>query len=275
MEKRDIYIIVVLYKARLADSASFKTLIEPNGISEFFVYDNSPAGFESSPESLPPSVRYVRDTSNSGLSHAYNVGAAHARKLGYRRVLLLDQDTRFASGAWEEYRKNADYPGIVAPLISTCEGFPFSPTDISGLRFRGKSLPKGEYSLRKYGVVNSGCCIPLHLYEEAQGYAEDVPLDYSDFQFQVRARKVFPRFLLMDSSAVQDFSNDCRDTEKLLARFSLYLQSARHFKTGEFSAQLRHNLLVALHAVALSARTRKPAFLSQYVKGYCMGRRRG
>ncbi len=275
MEKRDIYIIVVLYKARLAEAESYKTLIEPNGISEFFVYDNSPAGFDASQDSLPPSVRYVRDTANSGLSHAYNVGAAYARKLGYRRVLLLDQDTRFAAGAWEEYKQNADYPGIVAPQIVTNGGLPFSPTYIGGFRFKGMSLPKGEYCLRKYGVVNSGCCIPLSLYEEAQGYAEDVPLDYSDFQFQVRARKHFPRFLLMETQAVQDFSNDCRDADRLLARFQLYLQSARNFRTEETVTQMRHNLLVGLHALALSARTRKPAFLSQYVRGYCLRRRNG
>ncbi len=273
MAGRDIYVIVVLYKVRLTEAVSYKTLIEPNGISEFFVYDNSPAGFGTPDECLPPGVRYVRDTSNPGLSHAYNAGAAYARELGYRRVLLLDQDTHFEASVWEEYIRNADYPGIVAPRISTTGGMPFSPTYVGGLRLRGVALPKGEYPLRRYGVVNSGCCVPLSLYEEAHGYAEDVPLDFSDFQFQVRAGRCFPRFLLMESRAVQDFSNDCRDAEKLLSRFKLYLRGASHFRPDGAAAKLRHILHVALHSATLSVRTRSMVFLSLYLKSFRASRK--
>ena len=37
--------VIVLYKIRLSDAASFRTLLQQHGVEEFVVYDNSPADF--------------------------------------------------------------------------------------------------------------------------------------------------------------------------------------------------------------------------------------
>ena len=41
-----IYPVLVIYKIRLQDSIAYKTLLQPNGIDDFLIYDNSPASFE-------------------------------------------------------------------------------------------------------------------------------------------------------------------------------------------------------------------------------------
>lgn len=39
---QSIYVVIVLYKINLFDAESYKTLIAPNNITHFLVYDNSP-----------------------------------------------------------------------------------------------------------------------------------------------------------------------------------------------------------------------------------------
>lgn len=272
---KTIYPVIVIYKTRLADAESYRTLLRPNGIKDFLVYDNSPADYEQQETSFPEGVTYVRDTSNSGLPKAYNLGARKARELGYGRVLLLDQDTQFAPGTWECYERHAGYDGITAPLMKTKQGDSFSPIDIRGWRPRANSGAQGgEYSLYDYAVVNSGCCVPVSLYEKAGGYREGVKLDFADFQFQLAARVHCPTVLLFQGSpAIQDFSNEHCSVEQLLARFSLFLESARHYSGGTLKLQAKHNYVVLRHTLALFLRTRNLRFVQRFVKDYLLKKR--
>lgn len=268
-----IYPVIVLYKTTLAQSQSYQTLIRPHRIEEFMVYDNSPADFEQLVADWPEGVTYVRDNSNGGLSKAYNAGARKAASLGYQRVLLLDQDTRFEVGIWDKYLAQISYPGIVAPLMKTQKGENFSPVDIRGWNLKGweQAVP-GEYSQFEAAVVNSGSCIPVTLFQQTGGYIENVKLDFADFQFQVLARQYQPRFRVIDSVAIQDFSNDMVHVPQLLHRYRLYLQSASAFVPDSLHSRVKHHYQVLRHGLALFLRTRHIQFLTNYIKIFVLKR---
>lgn len=143
-----IYPVMVLYKCKLSESRTYQSLLkEADGLKHFMVYDNSPMSYEQDATQMPEGVTYIRDTSNSGLSIAYNKGAAKAKELGFSHILLLDQDTLFAANTWKAYNDNLDFNGIVAPLMITDQGVPFSPTDVTGLMSKAVKAVPGDYSL--------------------------------------------------------------------------------------------------------------------------------
>ena len=264
---RPIFIVIVLYKIHLKDAISYQTLIKPNQLSEFMVYDNSPETFHQLTEEFPEGVTYVRDCNNGGLSKAYNVGARKARELGYERILLLDQDTHFDKNLWNAYMDNLHFDGIVAPIIKTSHGEDFSPVAINDWNLKGLPQPQaGEHSLYEMAVVNSGCCIPLSLYEKCGGYKETVRLDFADFQFQVNLRPYQAALKLIDLIAIQDFSNDTNDVKGLLHRYHLYLESAAAFTPDTMKLVLKHNYQVLRHGIALFVRTHNIKFLTNYIK---------
>lgn len=273
---KTIYPVIVIYKTSIDEAASYNTLIKPSGIEAFLVYDNSPASYAQKQFDLPPEATYVRDVNNSGLSGAYNMGAALARQKGYKRVLLLDQDTVFAPDTWSEYQKHIDYPGITAPVIITNQGCNFSPVDITGLNLKAAVAAKpGEISLYARALANSGCCIPISLYEKAGGYNEKVRLDFADFQFLIYVRKHFSKALLLACGfAEQDFSNDCKDCGSMLNRFTLYLDSAKYFDGGSFFLNFKHHYLVFRHTLSLTLRTHNLQFFSMYLKEYVFSARK-
>lgn len=268
MQNSSIYVVIVLYKVGLEESTAYRTLIKANGITEFLVYDNSPEADTKRAE-YPATATYIHDAENSGLSKAYNLAAQKAKAFGKDHLLILDQDTHFAADAWKKYKEQTQFNGIVAPIVQTKQGMILSPVKIRGIRKRILSdVEPGDYSLYDFAVINSGCLVPISLFEQCGGYSEKVNLDFSDFQFQIRARKVSLSFRLIDTCAIQDFSNECRDANKLLSRYARYLFCAKNFETDTFSCKAKHDLEVALHTLSLTLRTRSMSFIRLFITRY-------
>lgn len=266
-----IYIVIVIYKISLFEAESYKTLIAPNQIGDFLVYDNSPKIGYTDEKALPNGVIFVHDTENGGLSKAYNKGAEIARQKGFSHVLLLDQDTRFDANAWQTYLHNLDYPGMLVPLMKTTTGADFSPVSVDGFFSRAAhDLTPTEYSLTSYAAVNSGCCIPVDLFFKAGGYVEKVKLDFADFQFQLRLRTVQPHFRIIDTVAIQDFSNDCRESSKVKTRYKLYVESARCYEADGLTTRVRHLCDVLKHTLSLTVRMRSFYFIGAFITHYLM-----
>lgn len=271
---KDIFAVVVIYKVALADSVTYRSILSQGGIEEFLVYDNSPSDYHQQTTTMPDGAIYVRDVNNSGLPKAYNMAAEMARDRGYTHLLLLDQDTEFAPNTLSLFRKTLSCQKLCAPIIRTKEQDPFSPVCVAGWRPRAVRHPHaGLYSLGEYAVVNSGCCIPLQLFLRTGGYASDVRLDFADFQFQGRLKKYCAQMLILDTVAVQDFSNDGRCEEKLFARFCLYLESAAGCVFENAERKWKHRYTVLRHTLALTLRQRNPLFLKEYVKRVILGSR--
>ena len=258
-----LFPILVVYQTTLSQSITYQTLLRGSSADRFLVYDNSPASYEHC-ESLPDAAIYHRDTANGGLPAAYNYGAQLARQLGYTHVLLLDSDTTFPEDAWEVYLSHLSEKELMGPSLLLADGRPFSPCYVGGWKVKGVRLPEGQHPLQQYHLVNSGLCVPLSLFEAAGGYPPQVRLDFADFQFQQRVQRHVPTFRLLPIVGKQDFSNDERSTSKLLRRFRLYLESARHCQFDTNRQRLQHHVAVWRHLLALTLRQRSLAFLRAY-----------
>lgn len=268
----DLFPVIVVYCCKCTDARSYQTLVRPGGFREWMVYDNSPSSFQVDGNALPAGCVYVRDEANGGLSKAYNHAAAYAWERGYARLLLLDQDTAFAPDAVTAYAAADRSVPLWAPLVQTEGGAAFSPGDVRGWRIKAVSLSAGLYSLRDYYPVNSGMCVSLEAFRRAGGYNATVRLDFADYQFLQRLRKVDARFLLLPATALQDFSGNEQDADKLLARFRLYLDSACACTFDACSARLAHACAVSLHALSLFRKTRRWAFLKLWLIKYILRR---
>ena len=263
----NIFPVIVLYKCGLSQSRTYQSLLSNAvDLTFFMVYDNSPKTFAQNTDDLPKNCLYVRDINNNGLSIAYNHAAKKARELGFSYLLLLDQDTLFPADAWKKYNENISFKGVIAPMMNTNIGLPFSPTDVNRLVSKAVRIAPGDYSLYHYNVANSGICVPLDLFEQVEGYDLNVFLDYSDNQFLRRVRKKCDKLRILDITATQDFSGDCKNVSNLVARFDLYLLSARQFKLEGFKDSVGHYLVVFKHAVALFIRTHNAIFISKFFK---------
>lgn len=228
--------IIVLYNCNILESKSFISISLSLGSAKekafLFIYDNSDRKQEISiNDKCWDSVSYLHDCANSGISKAYNTGADYAKTLNVDWIVLLDQDTNFALDYVPQLnmasRKHDDIV-LFAPILELESGDRFSP---SRYKFKQSNLVKldpGIYSLRKYSPVNSGLAIDLAAFNHVGGYLEKVKLDFADFQFIERLRRKYTKFCLIDSTAIQDFSNDDLNVEKAIFRFKIYLHCAKY-----------------------------------------------
>lgn len=90
--------VIVLYKVKLSESATLRTLQTALSNSLFerahvriLIYDNTPGGQDPGP--MPADVLYKSDIENGGLAKAYNYAIEIARDEGFEWLLTLDQDT--------------------------------------------------------------------------------------------------------------------------------------------------------------------------------------
>src|ERR1700743_364915 len=92
--------VIVLNKTRLEDSKTFASLtacLKASSLQlDLLIYDNSPEYNPDSVSGFPNwKITYMADTSNSGVSKAYNCAASLALASKKQWLLLFDQDTSF------------------------------------------------------------------------------------------------------------------------------------------------------------------------------------
>jgi rhamnosyltransferase len=201
-----ILAILVLYKLRLEQSNSFRSLFGSSPWPEdiqLLVYDNSPTPMHGPEEFADPNgrIRYVSDTSNPGVSKAYNVGATLAKTLGKEFILLLDQDTMFPAGAWSAYvaaittRKECR---LFVPILD-CSGRIYSPCWHGfSIYLPLRKVTPGVAQTKNRSVLNSGVCVALDAFEEVGGFDENIPFYFSDHDFMRRYRAQYKTLYVLD-----------------------------------------------------------------------------
>jgi glycosyltransferase involved in cell wall biosynthesis len=237
------------------------------------IYDNSPApmwrgdgerrdGFR---------IRYISDTSNPGVSKAYNTGFEIARQLRKKLLLLLDQDTVFPENTFSNYaaaiEAHADCP-LFAPILMS-HGKIYSPCgQILNANFHLRRVRPGRGSVRGKSLLNSGLCIRLDAFDKVGGFDEKIPLDFADHDFMKRYRTHFDSFVLIDVVCEHGFS----DKEPVglngsLTRFGYYCKGARNsIKGGQDAFSLAPAAF--LRAARLSARFRTLRFLRLFFRAF-------
>ncbi len=263
-------IIIVVYNTALEDSGSFQSVrqMRVDGVLlDLFVYDNS-ARSQQLKEYSGLQITYLHDPENSGVSRAYNTGVAHAQKRQKKWVLLLDQDTTLPDTILDDYEKAVRQNPAVklfVPILYLNNGKIFSPCTYRFKRgFYVDQIKEGMYSLNKLSPVNSGMLINIRAFLKAGGYNDQVKLDFSDFQFIERFRKVYPKFYVMDVQCQQDFSDDEVSFSTQASRFKYYCEGARNIDKEGIRDWVQYSLVVFVRALRLALRYKKPIFMYTY-----------
>jgi GT2 family glycosyltransferase len=262
-----LLVVLVLFQTTLRESAAFISLTNAlNGASgSIFIYDNSPE-MQVLPET-DWTLHYQHDPTNPGVSKAYNEGFKIARQLNKRWMLLVDQDTFFPDTIFEKYFEARVCSEIVVPILKDDAGV-VSPLEfyLGGGQRLSVLKSNQTVSLKKYFFHNSGLLISTDAFEKANGYDENLPLDFSDFSFVHRLRRTNDQFFVADVLCKHSLaSTSAQPAGQRLGRFCHYAKSARHYKKNYHASSL---LLprVFLRAIKLSWQYRTTDFLFAYFR---------
>ncbi|EOR94025.1 glycosyltransferase, putative [Arcticibacter svalbardensis MN12-7] len=271
--------VIVLYNQDITSSKGVETLIKTldasNSRMKVFVYDNSKyAQYEGDFIYKKLDVSYVHDSTNSGVSKAYNSGASYARLTHKKWLLLLDQDTLFPDHFMGRYDQAVvENPGakLIVPVLRTQYKQILSPCRYIHKKGRWlDDVEEGFMDSNLYSPVNSGMLIDLDAFEEAGGYNEKVKLDFADFQFIERFSKKNRSFYVMDMQCIQDFSGFENDKQKLKHRFYLFCDSARNCQKNSASDHFWYFIVVTRRMASLTLKHVDPSFIGIWISKYIL-----
>jgi len=271
--------IIVLYKCELENSISYQTITKSlayaNKQGILFVFDNSPNIHivDCVDSFVWQHLEYIHCPENKGLGVAYNQGAEYAGRHNIDWIMLLDQDTTFSEDyicQLEEAMKLQPEIKLFAPIITLKNQRPFSPTRYKHKRGYNIKLSSGVYSLLKYSPVNSGMVVSVNRFWKAGGYNPLIKLDFADFQFIERFRHVEKYFFIVNTVAIQDFSNEENDIEKLQTRFKIYCECAKKCDRNNIVDSLGYLYSVFRHTLGLTAKTKNISFLHIFFTNYIL-----
>ncbi|MFT6165734.1 MAG: GT2 family glycosyltransferase [Vicingaceae bacterium] len=188
MEKINIAAVVVLYNEEIESSKTYNSLLK-NSQFPVFVYDNSSLKQKTKGKE---GFTIVFDTSNPGVSKAYNQAWKWAEQNKYTHLLLLDSDSTFPENSESKYIEAVNnYPEkiIIPSMISNKRKI--SPFYFKfGKSHYGDNISFGKIQLGKIVAINSGLVVPVNAFRKTGGYNEKLPLDWSDVFFIRKASAV-------------------------------------------------------------------------------------
>lgn len=183
-------------------------------------------------------------------------------------MLLLDQDTKVGELMFvrmdEAIRQHSACLAFVPRMVDK-NGL-LSPFLFSSGRGRRIRIANEKLSLMTHRFINSGLLIKRSAFEEAEGYDERIPLDFSDISFGSRLSKVTDHFTVLNMSLQHAFSdNEKVAVEDAISRF-------QHFCTGTIltgkssGIAFKSYFNVLLRAVRLCIRYRDYRFLMKGIE---------
>lgn len=123
---------------------------------------------------------------NSGIAAALNRGLAAAKYRGYKKALLLDDDTQIApqlvitlAHAWEVLERDGRKPGVIG--VSRAKTLP-AETE-SG----DEKKPPVSRAVRT--VITAGSFVDVDLAKQVGGFREEFIIDVVDYEFCARIRQ--------------------------------------------------------------------------------------
>ena len=269
----EIVAVIVLYKTKLEDSITFKSLINlkrnDDQLLNLFVYNNSPE-FEQAPimQLAGVAIRYEKDFHNSGLSLAYNKAAEYADSIKKSWLLLLDQDSELPEDFFYQINKSvAEFSdqSFFAPVLKH-EDTILSPCSFKNMKGSAlKSIDLGINSLKDKSIFNSGILVKLSFFNAIGGYNENISLDFSDHAFVHRVKKNTNDFVVMPIFINHEFSTFSNDQNVIYRRFQQYVKGIKaYYKYEEKSLYLI--LWTFLRAVKLTLKYKSFKFIIALAK---------
>ena len=212
----NITVIVVLYKQKLEECSTFrtlaKTLLQKNEYLaniHFIFYDNSPQ--KQSVESFhqyEANISYIHDERNLGIVTAYNYAYETACQNRSEWLLLLDHDTEIT----EEYvdkilqlQNTGESIAAIVPKINYQHEM-ISPVYSHSLRPLSTEKPTEGIQIRPVMAINSGSILRISFLDEVGGFNTEFPLDYLDHWifYEIYSRNY--QVLLLDVVLEHDLS---------------------------------------------------------------------
>lgn len=252
--------VVVLYNVSIDKCITLQTLNASLKNAEccmdIVIYDNSPIpSLLNYTYSNLTIIDYFTDTTNSGVSRAYNYALNQCTTLFKTSLLLLDQDTNVAMNFIEVLCMNmVKYPYIklFAPIIINNQSDYLSPSrQIFGWSRVSKSVNIGINSFKKQSLINSGLLVNVDALLSIGGFNYNLPLDFSDAYIIDKFRALDYEFCLIDSTFNHSLSNEETDIEKIKKRYLIYIKSAKIYRNAT-NKSLLFSLLVAIRAFKLT-----------------------
>lgn len=273
MKKVRIMIAAVVYKQKLEDTNVYRSLLagaSAHGVTDVYIQDNGPEGNE--PDGLPSSWRYVIDSSNPGLSAAYNRAAEYGLSVGCDYMLIADQDTVFPKDYMETLRNAIETENgyeVYVPNVIVGNGMVMSPVVKHGYMASLSPIKTvGQIALKRYAVINSGLCVCLGTFRRVGGYREEVPLDFADFQFCERLAADAVLAYAMDAECRQNFSALEDTPAQMLARFDKFCRSVKGYESNRRFGKQELMLVVLKRAASLMVKTRSVKPLTIIKRSY-------
>ncbi|MDD5616659.1 MAG: glycosyltransferase [Candidatus Methanoperedens sp.] len=272
----DTLAVLVLYNTELEHSESFISLsknLENSGSKmDIVVYDNSPeAVYEKESGFENWNIHYIHDSSNPGVSKAYNEGFKIGKKLNKKWLLLLDQDTTFPEEALIKYFEAMDTfknSVMFAPVL-TVNNKIYSPSAYYLKRgFHLKSIKAGLSTIRNRTLLNSGMCISLAAFEKIGGFNEKVRLYFSDFNFIDRYRRHYTDFIVLDTICEHKmFTIENKNAESQSKRFMYFCEGARNSSDNSVDFCIYFSSAF-LRAIKLSAKFKTFGFITVFFHNF-------
>lgn len=264
--------VIVIYNELLDDSDSLNSLdraFTSDNKMDVLVYDNSktPQNIEDT-KFANFNFSYYHNPSNAGIGAAYNMGGEIALKSSKKWLLLLDQDTNFASDYFVKMNEaitNNQEIKLFAPILKLSNNVILSPCSFK--YFHGSHLKKistGINALSSNQPVNSGIMVWLQTFIKADGYNEKVKLDYSDHQFIERLKKTEKYYYVINSIGEQNFSGFENDLNKILIRFKYFCTGAFNFETNAFYETFLLHFFLVLKLIKSSVKHKTLSFFKVY-----------
>jgi GT2 family glycosyltransferase len=267
-----ILICIVLYNQKIEESNAFRNLSMQDTKADcfFYLFDNSPC--KSTVFPAMTNVYYTHNPNNPGLSVAFNHAAKYALENGFEWLLLSDQDTNFSMDFIQKMQMaTIEYPSVslFAPIVKLSNNTLFSPCKFRNMVSKPlQTVSHGINSLRNTMPINSGLLIKTSLFFEAGGYDENLRVDFCDYAFLNKVKKIEDKYVVVDSIAVQSFSNEEVDKEKLLSRFRIYISDVTNYPCNTYRDRIGLFYSVFKHTMALSMRTKCIVFFKLFIKKY-------
>jgi hypothetical protein len=198
-----IQIVLVLYKTKLEDSFSYKTLCEHGSALtcdyELLIYNNSPEIFVEQSDSYT----VVNAEKNEKLAGAYNYALQQAIKQNRRWLLLLDQDTRLTKEYVEQLNKVLHHDNVAVIVPKLCS----KQTHLSPFSYHRRLGPwtktwgvfeTGLVKNQNFVAFNSAALFSVDALKKTGGFGTDFPLDQLDMYIFYRLCKNKESFYLMN-----------------------------------------------------------------------------
>ncbi len=253
--------VVVLYKMQPSRSKTLAGLAQALAADpalaqqiETLVWDNGPTAIDES--SLPLGCTYRHAPANTGVSGAYNAGAAMAGERDCGWLLLLDQDTSVTSEFLQGMLAHAgqvagdEQVAAVVPFLYA-GSFCLSPRLWRFGRHAPLPRPAAPYlERREMFAANSGTLMRVRALQEIGGYSSRFWLDYSDIEvFHRLHAKRYAIRIAADLGLEHEMAMLDYDRQMTPGRFAIFLAAE-----GDFMDLYRGPMERLVHLLRLCAR---------------------